>query len=68
MYSLEDNIVEDREKPVACRELLAMLADEELAQGDARKRGMGRLRALTGQDFGEDWKAWKAWIEEHLPA
>ncbi|MHC5037231.1 MAG: DUF2330 domain-containing protein [Planctomycetota bacterium] len=63
VYSLERNPIGEEEKPIVVKELLAMLSQTGVT-GDALGKGLRFLRQTTGQDFGQDWEAWKKWLEK----
>ena len=67
VYSLEDNAVTRQEQYLACREMVAIL-DGGAAVGDAKKRAFRLLKKYTGQDFGQDTKAWSAWLARNPKA
>jgi hypothetical protein len=48
----------------------AQLLTEALAspQAEIRQKAAGNLKRLTGQDFGEDPDAWRAWLAQQPPA
>jgi hypothetical protein len=66
VYSLEDNQIGEKERRLACGELLHLLS-EHIAVGGAKKRALKLLKAYTGQNFGTYLIGWELWLKEHRP-